>query len=117
MKRIFGAMKRKEEIWMIDGYTLAPGQTCVNKQTCFDVRPTRPRPTPKYFAQSPPRHNTPPSSPRAPQTLKKRAKSPAALAQSPSAKNSRSRQPPVTQARSNRDDAKGCRRVNIPAAG
>jgi hypothetical protein len=50
---------------------------------------------------------TPPSPPRvpavAPLTPKKRAKSPAAIAQSPSAKKSRSRAPPVSQARSNRD--------------
>jgi hypothetical protein len=52
-------------------------------------------------------NTTPPSPPRvpavAPQTPKKRAKSPAAMAQSPSAKKSRSRAPPVSQAKSNRD--------------
>ncbi|KAI9450217.1 hypothetical protein BJY52DRAFT_1419621 [Lactarius psammicola] len=53
---------------------------------------------------------TPPSPPRVPavtpQTPKKRAKSPAAIAQSPSAKKSRSRAPPVSQARPNRDGSK-----------
>ncbi|KAF8269385.1 hypothetical protein EI94DRAFT_993045 [Lactarius quietus] len=53
---------------------------------------------------------TPPSPPRVPtvtpQTPKKRAKSPAAIAQSPSAKKSRSRAPPVSQARPNRDVSK-----------
>lgn len=53
---------------------------------------------------------TPPSPPRVPtvtpQTPKKRAKSPAAIAQSPSAKRSRSRAPPVSQGRANRDDSK-----------
>ena len=53
-------------------------------------------------------NTTPPSPPRvpavAPQTPKKRAKSPAAMVQSPSAKKSRSRAPPVSQAKSNRDD-------------
>lgn len=52
-------------------------------------------------------NTTPPSPPRvptiAPQTPKKRAKSPAAMVQSPSAKKSRSRAPPVSQAKSNRD--------------
>lgn len=52
----------------------------------------------------------PPSPPRVPtvtpQTPKKRAKSPAAIAQSPSSKKSRSRAPPVTQPRPNRDVSK-----------
>lgn len=53
---------------------------------------------------------TPPSPPRVPavtpQTPKKRTKSPSAIPQSPSAKKSRSRAPPVSQARPHRDDSK-----------
>ena len=55
-------------------------------------------------------NTTPPSPPRVPavtpQTPKKRGKSPATIAQSPSAKKSRSRAPPVSQARPNRDVSK-----------
>jgi hypothetical protein len=66
--------------------------------------------SPKAAPRKPRRDNaTPPSPPRvpafAPQTPKKRAKSPAAIAQSPSAKKSRSRAPPVSQPRPNRDGA------------
>ena len=64
--------------------------------------------SPKTGPRRPRRDNsTPPSPPRvptvAPQTPKKRAKSPAAMVQSPSAKKSRSRAPPVSHAKSNRD--------------
>jgi hypothetical protein len=66
--------------------------------------------SPKAAPHKPRRDNaTPPSPPRVPatvpQTPKRRAKSPAAIAQSPSAKRSRSRAPPVSQPRPNRDDS------------
>jgi hypothetical protein len=75
--------------------------------TSVPAEPDSPRATSRKVRQD---NGTPPSPPRVPvvtpQTPKKRAKSPAAIAQSPSAKKSRSRAPPVSQARPNRDDSK-----------
>ncbi|KAH9031206.1 hypothetical protein EDB85DRAFT_1865921 [Lactarius pseudohatsudake] len=75
--------------------------------TSIPAEPDSPRAPSRKVRQD---NATPPSPPRVPtvtpQTPKKRAKSPAAIAQSPSAKKSRSRAPPVSQARPNRDDSK-----------
>jgi hypothetical protein len=68
--------------------------------------PDSPRPSRKVRQDN----AAPPSPPRVPtvtpQTPKKRAKSPAAIAQSPSSKKPRSRAPPVSQPRPNRDISK-----------
>jgi len=96
----------------------------VSRQLSDPPRTPTPTQTRRTEPESPPRaaaparikarqdsnnNNTPPSPPRAPQppppqTPKKRAKSPAAVARSPSAKKARSRQPPVSQARANRSE-------------
>jgi hypothetical protein len=86
-----------------------PPRTPTPTQTAPPV-PAEPE-SPKAAHRKPRRDNaTPPSPPRvpaaAPQTPKKRAKSPATISQSPSTKRSRSRAPPGSQARPNRDASK-----------
>ena len=83
-------------------------------------RPAEPE-SPKMGPRKPHRDNTstrhPPSPPRvpavAPQTPKKRTKSPTTVFQSPSAKKSRSCAPPVSQAKPNRDGLRDGQLVNI----
>jgi hypothetical protein len=83
-----------------------PPRTPTPTQTGGSAEPDSPKASRKVRQDN----ATPPSPPRVPtvtpQTPKKRAKSPAATAQSPSAKKSRSRAPPVSQPRPNRNDSK-----------